>query len=331
MKTPEFWYRPPGLLALLLSPFGWLYGFITSRRMARIGLSADIPVICVGNFTAGGAGKTPTAIAMAKLLQDMNERPFVVSRGYGGSARGPLRVDPSLHKATDCGDEPLLLARHAPTIVSKDRAEGVRTAIAAGATVVVLDDGLQNSALQKDFTVCVVDGAVGIGNGRCVPAGPLRAPLQAQLGFVDLVLVLGQGKPGETLAESMKRYGKPCIAARILPDPEDVQKLQGRRLLAFAGIGRPEKFFATLRDAGLDVAETRAFADHQVFSDADLASVSQLASAQKLTLVTTEKDAVRIGNSIPDVAILGISLDWAGNDLKPQLKAAIEHRRYPRK
>lgn len=309
MKTPAFWYQPAGCLSWLLWPVGWLYGLVTSWRMGRPSISLGIPVVCVGNFTAGGAGKTPTTIAIVRLLQEMGEKPFVVSRGYGGQIAGPTLVDPAVHRTGDCGDEPLLLARHAPTVVAKDKVSGARFALAAGATVVVLDDGLQNAALKKDLTICVMDGAVGIGNGFCIPAGPLRAPLLNQLGYVDVVIVTGDGAVDGWISAVVESQGKALIAARLVPDETDVMALAGKQLLAFAGIGRPEKFFATLRNAGLEVVETRTFADHHVFRASELERLASQATASGLTLVTTQKDAVRIGSHLPECAVLAVSLE----------------------
>jgi tetraacyldisaccharide 4'-kinase len=327
MKTPAFWYEPAGLTAFCLRPLGWIYGLVTAWRMARGSVPLGVPVICVGNFTAGGAGKTPAVIGLSKILNGMNERVYLVSRGYGGSQQGPVRVNPGKHTAADCGDEPLLLALHAPTIVSKDRAAGVRAAIADGATVVLLDDGLQSKAVHKDITVCVVDGSVGVGNGQCVPAGPLRAPLESQLPFVDLVIVLGEGLAGQAVAETASRSGKPWIKAHVSPDARDVEALRNRRLLAFAGIGRPEKFFTTLRGAGLDVVSSKGFADHRVYSNGDLETLSRLARQQNLTLVTTEKDAVRIGSGNTSIMVLGIVIQWDDTGIRHFLESHLARKR----
>jgi tetraacyldisaccharide 4'-kinase len=315
MKTPAFWYQPPGLLARLLWPLGWLYGRVTSWRMSRQGTNLGVPVVCVGNFTAGGAGKTPTTIAVLALLNAAGEKPFVVSRGYGGSAAGPLLVDPAVHGADVCGDEPLLLARHAPTVVAKDKLEGARFAVAAGASAVVLDDGLQNPALHKDITIGVVDGAAGIGNGFCVPAGPLRAPLSAQMNHVHFGLIIGEGMAGAEVSAAMAQTGKPCIKAALVPNEPDIEALREKPLLAFAGIGRPEKFFATLRDAGLDVVATRAFPDHHAYSATEIEGLLDEANQSGLTLVTTQKDSVRIGKGYPGIASLAVTLQPEGTAL----------------
>ncbi len=322
MKAPAFWSRPPGLIAWLLSPIGWIYGAITAWRMGRPGVRAGIPVICIGNLTAGGAGKTPTVLMLAKALEERGESPFVVSRGYGGRLAGPVRVEPERMTAAECGDEPLLLAARLPVIVSRDRLAGARLAEAQGATLVLLDDGLQNPRLAKDCTIAVVDAGQGLGNGLCLPAGPLRAPVAAQMRHVDAVLLIGDS-PVSTLAGGEK----PMFRARIVPDPEAVARLAGRPLLAFAGIGRPEKFFATLRDAGLDLVATRSFADHHPFTDAEIAALRADAAAAGLALVTTEKDAARLPPKARDIDRLPIMLSPEGDGLLALILGAIARRR----
>ncbi|MGC1694090.1 MAG: tetraacyldisaccharide 4'-kinase, partial [Pseudolabrys sp.] len=196
MREPAFWWRKPGLLSGLLAPAAACYGAIAARRMAKAGAHAAVPVLCVGNFTHGGAGKTPTALWLAKMLEYAGEKPFCLSRGYGGSIAGPQRVDPKLDGAAQVGDEALLLARVAPTIIAHDRVAGAEAARTGGASIIVMDDGLQNPSLAKDFTLAVVDGRRGIGNGRVFPAGPLRAPLATQLARTGALLVIGDGNPG---------------------------------------------------------------------------------------------------------------------------------------
>jgi tetraacyldisaccharide 4'-kinase len=294
MRAPAFWWRPPSLAASALRPIGLVYGAVAARRMERRGERAGVPVICVGNFTAGGAGKTPTALAVAQRLIDAGERPVFLSRGYGGRLRGPVRVDPARHGALDVGDEPLLLARIAPAIVAHDRPAGARLAVAEGASVIVMDDGLQNPSLTKDLTIAVVDGQTGVGNGLCLPAGPLRAPLSAQWPHVDAVIVVGAGAGGDAVAHETERRGKRAIRARLEPDPATTALLRGRRVLAFAGIGRPEKLFATVEACGAQIIVRRAFPDHHRFTARDVAALAVRAEADGLALVTTEKDCARI-------------------------------------
>lgn len=314
IRTPTFWYAPhPEGLAHVLKPLGALYGVLTARRMARPGVRAVIPVICVGNFTAGGAGKTPTVIALAALLHAQGHRPAVISRGYGGSLAGPVVVDPAQHGSAEVGDEPLLIAAQAETIVARDRPAGVALAAERGATLALLDDGLQSPALAKDLSLVVVDGAVGNGNGLCIPAGPLRAPLAAQWPRADAVVIIGAGRPGETVARQAQAFGKPVFHAHLVPEPAAAARLRGKRVFALAGIGRPEKFTATLRELGADLAGVAFFPDHHAYSADDAADVAAEASGHNATVVTTEKDAMRLGAlwreaNLGPLAVLPVSL-----------------------
>lgn len=307
--APRFWWQArPAPLALALSPLGAVYGAVAGRRMARSGAKAGSPVVCIGNLVVGGAGKTPVAIEMARQLIAAGHEPAFVSRGYGGrSGAAPQRVDPSRHGADEVGDEPLLLARVAPCYVARDRAAAARTAVAAGATLVLMDDGLQNSGLAKDLSVAVVDAAVGLGNGLCLPAGPLRAPLARQWPAVDLLLLVGTGEAGEVVAADATLRGKAVLRAAIAPDERALARLRGRRLVAFSGIGRPSKFFDTLAEAGLDVAARFPFPDHHRFTAADRAALLAAAEAADAELVTTEKDRVRLPDAFP-AAVLPIGL-----------------------
>jgi tetraacyldisaccharide 4'-kinase len=262
-----------------------------------------VPVICVGDPTLGGAGKTPTAIALAKLLLAAGERPCFITRGYGGSERGPLLVDPAVHGANAVGDEALLLARTAPTVVAADRVAGARLAAQMKPTVLVLDDGFQNPALEKDFSLLVIDGASGIGNGRVFPAGPLRAPLAAQLEKAHALVCNGKGTAGDAIAALASKKGIPAFAAKIVPEQLTARKLAGQRVLAFAGIGRPEKFFRTLAETGAEVVEGRAFPDHHSYSPHEAEELLAAAKARGLVLVTTEKDQARIAR-VPELAAL---------------------------
>lgn len=313
MRAPAFWWQATlSPLAHLLRPASLIYGGIAGRRMRRPGAQAELPVICIGNFTAGGAGKTPTALAVADLLEAAGESPAFLSRGYGGRLAGPIEVGHH-HTAADVGDEPLLLARRARTIVSRDRPAGTRLAVEIGATVVIMDDGLQNPSLRKDCAIAVVDGATGIGNGLPLPSGPLRAPLVAQWRAVHAVLVIGSGTAGEAVAREAERYGKRAFVGRLAPDPAVAGSLRGKRVLAFAGIGRPGKFFETLRECGASVARAHAFADHQPFRAADLDRLMAEARGAGLQAVTTEKDLARIAGSHlaehwPDLMALPVRL-----------------------
>jgi tetraacyldisaccharide 4'-kinase len=295
MREPAFWRRKPGLAARLLAPLSLAYGAVAGLRLRQRGRRAGMPVVCIGNFTVGGAGKTPTALAVARMLAAAGERPVFLSRGYGGRLAGPVLVDPTRHAADDVGDEPLLLARAAAAIVARARVEGAALAAAAGAGVVVMDDGFQNPSLAKDFSVLVVDGQRGIGNGRVIPAGPLRAPLKAQLARAHALVVVGTASgAADVVVAAARAQGIPVFAAWLRPDPGFVAALGGGRVLAFAGIGDPQKFFATLVHAGIPVAATRSFADHHRYTKAEAQALCDEADRDGLILVTTEKDHVRL-------------------------------------
>lgn len=293
-QAPAFWSRPDSWRGALLSPIGSLIGGITLRRMTRPGEAVAVPVICVGNPTVGGAGKTPTTLMILAHLKATGARPFALLRGHGGKLAGPVRVDPIHHDARAVGDESLLLAAEAPTIVSQDRVAGARLAVAEGATHIVMDDGFQNPSLVKDVSLLVIDGAAGVGNGRVLPAGPLRAPLAPQIALADAVLLVGPGSAGACLRPMARQAGKAVLEARIVPDATATAALRGRRVLAFAGIGRPEKLGATLAEAAIEVARVQAFPDHHPYSAADIAGLVAEADAGQLTLVTTSKDMARL-------------------------------------
>jgi tetraacyldisaccharide 4'-kinase len=303
MRDPAFWWRPAGLTSGLLSPLAAVYGAIAAWRMAGPARDAGIPVICVGNPTLGGAGKTPTAIAMAKILDAAGRRPFMLSRGHGGALAGPVRVDPARHHATDVGDEPLLLAQVAPSIVSRDRAAGADAARGAGASAVVMDDGFQSPGLKKDRSILVVDGRRGIGNGKVFPAGPLRAPLRRQFDRAQAVLVIGSGVAGDRLATAAQAHGLPVFHGRLEPDTAALAALKGRPVLAFAGIGDPEKFFVTLREAAVEVRAAVAFPDHHRYRWNEARTLVERAGREGLVAVTTEKDRARLAGQ-DDVAAL---------------------------
>ena len=300
MREPAFWWRKAGLRAGLLAPAACIYGAVAARRMAKAGARAGVPVICVGNFTLGGVGKTPTAMLLAAMLAELGERVFCLSRGYGGSLAGPKLVADHDH-AAQVGDEPLMLARVAPTIIARDRVAGARLAREHGASVIVMDDGLQNASLAKDLTIAVVDGKRGIGNGKVFPAGPLRAPLAAQFKRTDALLVVGEASGAADVAAAAKARGLPVLHGRLVPDANSVTALQGRKVLAFAGIGDPDKFFATAAEAGIAVAQRKAFPDHHGFSAEEVGELIMRADEDGLALLTTEKDRARmIGDKLSE-------------------------------
>lgn len=302
MRSPEFWARD-GLAARLLQPLGAAYSAAGAARFALARpYRASVPVICVGNLVAGGAGKTPIVLDIAERLIAAGCRPHLLSRGYGGRARCPLRVDPERHTADEVGDEPLLLARIAPTWVGRDRAAAARAAIAGGADLLLLDDGFQNPGIEKDLSLVVIDGGYALGNGRVIPAGPLREPAGRGLARADAVVILGEGRVA--LAA-----GRPRLHARTIA--RDAADLAGRKVLAFAGIGRPAKFFATLEEAGAAVVERRSFADHHPYTAPELDELLRTAHALQALPVTTAKDAVRIPPpQRAKIHILEISVAW---------------------
>jgi tetraacyldisaccharide 4'-kinase len=294
MREPAFWWRKAGLAASVLAPIGLIYGAIAARRMAPEGISAGIPVLCVGNFTLGGAGKTPTVMALARMLLDAGERPFCLTRGYGGTLTGPKLVDPRNDTAAQVGDEALLLAHVAPTVVARNRVAGAALARAQGASLIIMDDGLQNASLAKNFTLAVIDAHRGVGNRCLFPAGPLRAPLATQLARSDALLVVGEGNGADDVVMLARARNLPVLRGRLAPDVSAVASLKGRRVLAFAGIGDPDKFFATAEAAGVAVAERRSFDDHHRYSAEDAGELIMGAEHNGLALLTTEKDRARM-------------------------------------
>jgi tetraacyldisaccharide 4'-kinase len=274
----------------MLSPLGWVYAGATAWRLAHADpWRAPVPVVCVGNLTAGGAGKTPVIRDLAAKLMRLDWRPTILARGYGGQATGPLRVDPTRHTAADVGDEPLLLARETPCWVGGDRARSAQAAVNEGAGIILMDDGLQNPSLAQDLRIIVVDGPVGFGNRRAIPAGPLRESIEAGLARADAIVVIGDDTH-KVLSEAPTRL--PRLRAKLaLAEPAQVA---GERLVAFCGIGRPEKFRRSLLDAGVDLADFQLFPDHHPYSDTELERISAIAARLGAEPVTTEKDWVRL-------------------------------------
>jgi len=285
-------------------PLGAIYGVIAGHRLQREGFDAGIPVFCIGNYHVGGAGKTPTVLALAKLLRELGETPVVLSRGYGGQLRGPIMVDLARHAAIDVGDEPVMLARTVPVVVARDRIDGVALARSQGASVILMDDGFQNPAIAKDASLIVIDANRGLGNGCVFPAGPLRAPLPPQLARTDALIVIGRGSAAAAVAAAVAARGKPVLPAHLEADDASVASLRGQRVLAFAGIGDPARFFRTLRGSGIEVVLERAFADHHAFSKSEIETLTTQAKRDALTLVTTEKDLARLRgrDGLPDWA-----------------------------
>jgi tetraacyldisaccharide 4'-kinase len=306
MRDPAFWWAERSTAAALLAPLGACYGIVAARLMARPGRKAPVPVICVGNFTVGGAGKTPTAIAIARFLLGSGRCPFFLSRGYGGRVTGPVRVEHQ--RAIEVGDEPLLLGRVAPTIVARNRLVGALAAAEGGADAIVMDDGLQNPSVDKDLAIAVVDGRRGIGNGRIFPAGPLRAPLEAQLDHIDAVLLVGSAdRAAERAIDAAQRRELPVFHGELRPAPAAVAALAGKRTLAFAGIADPDKFFATLEAHGIPVAVRKPFPDHHRYAPDEMAVLVACAQRDGLKLVTTEKDMARMNGDPAAIDLIGRS------------------------
>ncbi|MEO1091782.1 MAG: tetraacyldisaccharide 4'-kinase [Pseudomonadota bacterium] len=306
MRAPRFW-RTDGVAARCLAPLGWVYaGLGWARWAVHRPAAVPVPVFCVGNATVGGSGKTPIVLDLLARLQRQGIVPFALCRGHGGRSREPVQVDPARHDAMAVGDEALLLARAAPTIAARDRLAGARLAVAAGADAIVLDDGMQYPRLAKSWTLLVVDGPTGFGNGRIVPAGPLREPAGRASARADAVVVVGDGLAPTVLSA----FAGPTWRCRLSP-AEEAPALAGKRVVAFAGIGRPEKFFATVAAMGGTIVAREAFADHHPFTDQELAALARTAKDARAQLVTTAKDAARLPGRFTDrVLVVPVGVDW---------------------
>ena len=298
-EAPPFWWEKADWRAYALWPLSLAYGLVAGRRMKSARREKiDVPVLCVGNFTVGGSGKTPVAIALVEQAKRMQLSPGFLSRGHGGSFAQPHIVDPAHDSARYVGDEPLLLAEHAPVAVTADRAAGARLLIEkCGCNFIIMDDGFQSARIHIDFALVVVDARYGIGNGHVIPGGPLRAPLRDQLLFADALLKMGEGTAADAVIRRAAKAGKPIFDARTCPLAG--QRLAANRYLAFAGIGHPEKFFASVEEAGGSVAIGRAFPDHHYYAADELAELAETARKEGLSLITTAKDAARLRHGAP--------------------------------
>lgn len=305
MRAPEFWRRD-GALPRLLAPLGALYGWAAARRLERAeAYRPAVPVICVGNIVAGGAGKTPVCLALIERLKARGRHPHALTRGYGGTEAGPRLVDPLRHSAARVGDEALLLAGAAPTWVARWRPDGAQAAAQMGCDILVMDDGFQNGSIAKDLSLVVVDGTYGFGNCRVMPAGPCRESVAAGLARADAVVLVGPGKAGLPLPD-----GLPVLHARMVPGPE-AAGLSGRTVLAFAGIGRPAKFFTTLEECGARIAAARSFPDHHPYGRAEIAALLDEAERLGAVPVTTAKDAVKLPGELRSrLTVLTVALEW---------------------
>ena len=324
MRAPEFWHDAPGLISGLLAPVGAAFDAAGRvRRALAHPYRGAVPVICVGNLVVGGAGKTPVVLSLVELLQDMGAAAHVVMRGYGGRLAGPVQVDPRLHDADAVGDEAMLTVQRAACWVARDRAAGIRAAAAAGAAAVLLDDGFQNPSVAKDLSLLVVDAEYGFGNGRRLPAGPLRESAARGLARADAVVALGGGDRRDLVG-----CGRPILRADLTP--LDSERFAGCRVVAFAGIGRPEKFFATLRQSGANVVMQQPFPDHHRFSAAELTGLRHIAEREGGMLVTTEKDYVRLPEpQRSGIEVLRVEVHWSDRPALAALVAPVMAARAP--
>lgn len=292
-EAPPFWWQSAGIQSALLSPFGWAYGRVARRILDhRVRTAIAAPVICVGNFTVGGSGKTPTALALADTAIARGFKPGFLSRGYGGAARRATVVDPATDTARLVGDEPMLLAARALTVVSANRVEGAELLVRNGADLIIMDDGFQSARLVFDQALLVVDARRGVGNGRVLPAGPVRAPILDQLRHADALIVVGEGDGADPMIRLAARAAKPIHLARL--QPRNAAQFRGRNCLAFAAIGDPEKFFATLEESHVRLARCQGFSDHHPFTDDEINDLLAESELYGLDLITTEKDYVRL-------------------------------------
>jgi len=304
MHAPEFWsgHDLTARLAIAaLAPLGWLYGGSVAWKAARATPHRPAAkVICIGNLTAGGSGKTPVALAVARALAARGLKPVFLTRGYRGRVAGPAFVDPAANTAEDVGDEPLLLARAAPVIVSRNRAAGAALADANGFNAIVMDDGHQNFDLAKDLSLVVVDAEIGFGNGHVLPAGPLRESVAQGLSRADAAVLVGDGAP------SLANFHGPVLRAHL--KTADATGLTDQRVIAFAGIGRPQKFFDTLKALGANLLDARRYADHHAYTAAEIARLQCRARDLDARLVTTEKDFVRLAPVLREgIAVLPVA------------------------
>ncbi|MEP1442312.1 MAG: tetraacyldisaccharide 4'-kinase [Hyphomicrobiales bacterium] len=306
MRAPDFWWRENSLASKVLAPISHIYGFVAGRPFGK-GLTSKIPVICIGNFTAGGAGKTPVARSLAKLFQARGDEVVFLSRGYGGVMSGPHLVSSTNDRAQDVGDEPLLLAKCAPTIIAQDRVAGLKF-IEQRFTpdLIIMDDGFQSARIKPHHALLVVDGQRGLGNGKVMPAGPLRAPLPVQLEHADSLLVVQSSRGNHATVDGLMRHfeGEQALVFNTSLKLAQDYDLANKRVVAFSGIGNPQKFFNTVEDAGADLVSTVPFPDHHPFTEADAANILEQAALFDAEIVTTAKDAIRLEGSSGNLAKL---------------------------
>lgn len=306
MRAPDFWHDDT-LASRLLRPVSALYAWAVARRLADAEMFRPaVPVICVGNIVAGGAGKTPVCLSLIERLRARGRHPHVLTRGYGGTEAGPRAVDPVRHDAARVGDEALLLAEHAPTWVARWRPDGAVAAVEMGCDILVMDDGFQNASIAKDLSLVVVDGGYGFGNGRVIPAGPCREAIAHGLARADAIVLMGEDRCGAD-----RWFGDlPVLRAHLRPGPE-AEAFRDRKVIAFAGIGRPQKFFETLEACGADILDAHAFPDHHPYTRDEIAQLAKEAEQAGALLATTAKDAVRVPADLKAaVSVLTVRLEW---------------------
>lgn len=292
-EAPPFWWKPNAWQGWLLAPIGMIFGKVSAARMdASAEEAVDVPVICVGNFIAGGAGKTPTVQMLCKYLASRKFKPGILSRGYGGAVTSPTVVNLEHHNAHDVGDEALLHAEKHTTVVSANRPQGAKILIDKGCDIIVMDDGFQNASLAKDYCLVVIDSKRALGNGFTMPAGPLRVPFKRQLHHASSVLIIGEHEPGIRLVRKIARSGRQAFHAGISVIGRS--KLRGSNVLAFAGIADPTKFYDTLESIGVKIVDRESFGDHHYFLDEECSDLLERAEKQKLKLITTSKDHARL-------------------------------------
>jgi len=331
IASPSFWYEQKKISDIMLKcallPAGWLYGWLVRKRFdLYFPVPMSRPVICVGNLVAGGAGKTPVALSLTGLLQDAGYNPHLLTRGYGGKESGPLQVSPGRDTAYDVGDEALLLVEKAPTWVSGNRPLGAQEAMDSGANIVVMDDGFQNPVIYKDFSIVVIDGIVGLGNRQVMPAGPLREKLKYGLGRADAIVIVGEDRTDA--AGHIRRFtAVPVLEASLAADDGNPD-IKGKKVFAFAGIGRPQKFRETLEAGGASIAGWTEFPDHFPYDEEDLKIIVDAAGAEGALLLTTTKDHVRLPESLRrKIQKFSVHLAWKNpSEIVPLIEQALRKR-----
>ena len=324
LKTPNFWFKKDSFLITILYPLSKLYIFFSKLRHQKTkAVSLKTPLICVGNATVGGAGKTPTSIAIAKLLKNLNLKPGFLTRGYGGETKGPFRVNALYHTAKQMGDESLILAQHTPTYVAKDRAKGGQKMDGLNLDALIMDDGYQNPSLKKDISFLVIDGQTGFGNDHVFPAGPLREPVEDAVERADALVIIGS--PSDNVSKVLSTTSVPIFPATVKSlFPENIDK--ETKLIAFSGIAFPDKFFNSLKDNGYHLLKKIPFADHHFYTEKDFSNLREKARSVGAKLITTEKDYVRLTKAQKKyVSYVPIELCWKNKkEITTFLKAKIK-------